>query len=204
MSKKNKFKVFLISLSIFFITFKYLNLSKENFNNDELKIDKSTNKTLDNEEETYFSNFIKDVRYNSIDQKGNLYIIEAESGEIDINKSNVIFLRKIKASVQLKNSNKIEIFSDFGKYNTDNYNTIFSRNVLVKYLDSIIEAEYMDLSILKNFMTISKNVIYKNNQNIVKADVIEMIIDSKDTKIFMYDSKKKVNVTNIKKENEYN
>ena len=40
-------------------------------------------------------------------------------------------------------------------------------------------------------MIISKNVIYTNLENILKADVIEMNIKTKDTKIFMYENKKK-------------
>ena len=40
----------------------------------------------------------------------------------------------------------------------------------------------------------SKNVIYTNLKNILKADVIEMNIQTKDTKIFMYDTSKKVNI----------
>ena len=43
-------------------------------------------------------------------------------------------------------------------------------------------------------MIISKNVIYNNLENILKADVIEMNIKTKDTKIFMYEKNKKVNI----------
>ena len=40
----------------------------------------------------------------------------------------------------------------------------------------------------------SKDVIYKNPKNILTADVVEMNIKTKDTKIYMHDSKKKVNI----------
>ena len=45
-------------------------------------------------------------------------------------------------------------------------------------------------------MIISKNVIYTNLENILKADVIEINIKTKDTKIFMYEENKKVNIKN--------
>ena len=45
-------------------------------------------------------------------------------------------------------------------------------------------------------MIISKNVIYTNLENILKADVIEINIKTKDTKIFMYEKEKKVNIKN--------
>ena len=39
-------------------------------------------------------------------------------------------------------------------------------------------------------MIISKNVVYTNTENMLKADVVEMNI-TKDTKIFMHNSKNK-------------
>ena len=41
-------------------------------------------------------------------------------------------------------------------------------------------------------------MIYKNLDNIIKADVLEIKIDSKDTKIFMYEQNKKVNLKSKK------
>ena len=38
------------------------------------------------------------------------------------------------------------------------------------------------------------NVIFTNPENILKADVIEMDLKTKDTKIFMYEKEKKVNI----------
>ena len=43
-------------------------------------------------------------------------------------------------------------------------------------------------------MIISRNVVYFNLENILKADVVEVDIVTKDTKIFMYKNNKKVNI----------
>jgi len=43
-------------------------------------------------------------------------------------------------------------------------------------------------------MIISKNVIYNSSENILKADVVEIDIKTKDTKIFMYEQEKKVKI----------
>ena len=43
-------------------------------------------------------------------------------------------------------------------------------------------------------MIVSKDVIYTNIENILYADVIEINIRTKDTKIFMYEKEKKVNI----------
>ena len=45
-------------------------------------------------------------------------------------------------------------------------------------------------------MIFSKNIVYTNLENILQADVIEIDIDTKDTKIFMYEENKKVNIKN--------
>ena len=44
---------------------------------------------------------------------------------------------------------------------------------------------------MKNLIIISRNVVYKNLENILNADVIELDTITKDTKIFMHNSKKK-------------
>lgn len=149
-------------------------------------------------EEIYKSNIIKNINYSSKDLKGNKYIILAEEGEIDLVNSDIIFLKNVSARIELKEKNEIiTISSDFGKYNSFNFDTIFSKNVVIKYLNNRINSEYLDYSMEKNLIIITKNVIYRSPENILKADVIELDTLSKDTKIFMYDSKRKVNIKSI-------
>ena len=183
------FKIKKIFLFIFFLSiifFIYLKIS-ETKKIPELPLESSENQKTN-------SNIINDVRYNSIDASGNEYEIIASLGEIDYSNSNLIYLTNVRALINLKNSEKITITSDFGKYNTDNFDTIFSKNVVINYLENKITSEYVDFSIKRNTMEISKNVIYTNEQNIMKADVIEIDIKTKDTKIFMYEESKKVNI----------
>ena len=45
-------------------------------------------------------------------------------------------------------------------------------------------------------MIVSRNVVITDLENIVKADVIELDIKTKDTKIFMFEKNKKVNIKN--------
>ena len=152
---------------------------------------------LETEEQIYSSNIIENVNYIARDAKGNEYIINAIQGEIDINNSDVIFLTDVVAYINLNNSKNIKITSDYGKYNINNYDTIFSKNVIVKYLDNKINGGYLDFSIERNIMIISKDVIYTNNENILKADVMEVDVTTKDSKIFMHQINEKVNVRSI-------
>ena len=149
------------------------------------------------EEKIESSNIIEDVSYSTKDAKGNEYFLKASEGTIDQNDSNFIFLTSVKGIIKLKNFKLIEISSDFGKYNIKNYDTIFSKNVIIKYLDNIIKGGYLDFSWGKNLMIISKNVVLESNQSSLQADVIEVNIEKKDIKIFMYKENKKVNIKSL-------
>ena len=179
------FLIFLILLILLILFLFQFNKKNEN------KVD-----VTKSEETIYNSNIIQNVSYFSKDNKGNEYKINSLYGEIDYSNNEIIFLTKVKAQILLKNKKKILITSDFGKYNTSNFDTIFSKNVKINYLDNKITGEYLDLSMARNSLIISKNVIYTNNDDILNADVIEVEIDTKDTRIFMYDNKKKVNIRN--------
>ena len=165
-----------------------------------LKILKKTESVIveleTSEEAPYSSNIIKDVSYSTIDTDGNEYIITASQGEIDYSNSNILFLKKVKSLIKLKNSENITITSEYGKYNSQNFDTIFSKNVIINYLDNKLTGEYLDFSLERNLMIISKNVVYTTSKNILKADVIEINITTKDSKIFMYEKEKKVNIKN--------
>ena len=136
------------------------------------------------------SNILENVEYVSKDTKGNQYIIKAKKGEIDFNNSDIIFLEDVSSTIMLLNSDVIKIKSDFGKYNTSNYDTIFSKNVIIDYLDNKITGEYLDFSLIDNRMILSRNIVFTNLENILKGDVIEMDIETKDTKILCMKKKK--------------
>ena len=142
---------------------------------------------------SYNSNIIEDIYYSSKDAKGNEYIIKASQGEIDYKYTQIIYLTNVTALIKLTNSNDVEITSKYGKYNSNNLDTIFSKNVVINYLENRITGEYLDSSMQRNSMIISRDVVYTNLENILKADVIEMNINTKDTKIFMYKNNERVN-----------
>ena len=199
MKKKTFLKLILILFLIFIIWFVYFKYFKKNQN---LLYNETNpkNLTLDIEGDViYNSNIIKDINYTSRDLKGNEYILVAKEGEIDFDNSDIIFLTDVTAYIKLvKNSELIIITSNYGKYNTINYDTIFSKNVKIDYVDNIITGDYLDFSMMNNLLIISRNVVYKNLENTMKADVLELDTTTKDTKIFMYNSNEQVNITNIK------
>ena len=187
----NQIKV-IFFLIIFFLILSILIYSNFYQNKKIIKVDTDISDTTLNN-----SNIIENVSYVASDSRGNEYIINALQGEIDYSDPDIIYLTKVNALIKMNTSDEINISSEFGKYNINNFDTIFSTNVSIDYLDNKIIGEYLDFSLKRNSMIISRNVIYTNLENIMKADVIEIDIKTKDTKIFMYEDEKKVNIKTI-------
>ena len=181
--------LFLIVLNHFF--FKDLNNDRSDNSNQNLELE------IEKEEidrESFSSNILENVNYSSIDPEGNEYNIFASEGEIDIKNNQTIFLKNVKASIKLKNSDTVLISSGFAKYNANNLDTIFTENVVIENLENKIIGEYLDFSMLRKNIIISKDVIFKNNSNILKTDVIEIDIDTKNIKFYMNEKNKKVSM----------
>ena len=189
MNKRLVIKIFLILFTIILVMFIYSKISGEK--------EIVTNKDINSESIDTNSNIIKDVNYISKDTSGNEYVLFASEGQIDLSDNKKIFLNNVKAIINLNDDSKIEIRSDFGKYNIDNFDTIFSKNVIITYIDNRITGNYVDFSLERNSLIISKDVIYTNLDNMLKADVIEIDIKTKDTKIYMHEKEKKVNIKSI-------
>ena len=182
------FLIFIISVSFYL---KYFNDNREPLKNKVLE--KKTN-INQNSSSTYIDN----IDYISFDAKGNKYQITAKQSEIKIENTNIMFLIDVIAYIFIKDSDTVKITSDFGKYNSKNYDTVFSENVIVIYPSHKITGEYLDFSFLKDLGTISKNVIYSGDKTNLFADKVEINLTTKDTKIFMNDSDKKVLVEGVK------
>ena len=194
MNKKTLIQVMMILLIIFIclsIYLKYFKKEPKNLTKDSIieKVEVNLNSS---------SNYINEIDYTSFDAKGNEYQIMAKQAEIDKDNEDIMFLENITAYIIIKNSDTIKITSDFGKYNSKNYDTIFSKNVIVMYPGHKIIGEYLDFSFLNNLGTISTDVTYIGSKTKLFADRVEINLITKDTKIFMNDNTKKVLIEGTK------
>ena len=192
MTKKIYIQLFLIfifltiSLIINFKYFKKTSLER----NTETKISQATNAG---------ESVIEDLKYLSTDKEGNEYKIEAEKGNIDKNNPDIIFLENVKAFILLQNSEIILIESNYAKYNTKSYDTLFNDSVSVDYGDHVLKSEFLDLSFENNLVSVYDNVRYLSGISSLRADKAEIDILNKKTKIFMEDPNKKVQINNSPK-----
>ena len=162
----------------------------QNNSSDDINNNKS-NFDIDNQ-----NNLIKNLSYFSKDNLGNEYIIESKYSELNLDNVDIISMESVSAKIIMVNSKPIYVTSNFAKYNNENYETIFTGNVLIVYLDSKIRCEKFFISIENNFANVTDNVIYENPKGKLIADTIEIDLITKNSKIFMIDKNKKVMVLN--------
>tara|TARA_B110000037_G_scaffold127292_1_gene144835 strand:- start:1862 stop:2446 length:585 start_codon:yes stop_codon:yes gene_type:complete len=188
MNKKTVIQVLLIFLFLLITLSFYLKY----FDSDPKIVKKSSELEEINVNQNSSSTYIDDINYVSSDAKGNEYQITAEQAEIKIENSDVMHLTNVIAYIFMKDSDTVKITSNFGKYNSKNYDTIFSENVIIAYPGHKITGEHLDFSFLNNLGIVSKNVIYTGDDTSLFADKIEMNLTTKDTRIFMNDNNKQV------------
>ena len=194
MNKKTALQLLLSSMvvAIFFTIFlKYFNeeLEFKKEKNSEEKISKVLKEK---------SNIIKDIRYLSKDNTGNIYIINAEYGEINEDNPDIIFLKNVKAKISIFNSEDVFIESDFAKYNSKNYDTNFYENTKVEYAEHKINCRYLDLLFNKNLAILYENIVYKTLQTRLLADRLEIDLITKNSKLSMKNEKEKIKIVYIK------
>tara|TARA_Y100000591_G_scaffold10447_1_gene8166 strand:- start:1376 stop:1966 length:591 start_codon:yes stop_codon:yes gene_type:complete len=192
MTKKLYIQLFLIftfviiSLLIFF---KYFSkpITKSNL---KVNIEKAENAN---------KSMIEDLKYLSTDKEGNEYKIEAKKGNIDKENPDIIYLENVEAVILLENSDTILIKSKFAKYNTKNFDTLFNNSVSLDYGEHGLKSEFLNLSFENNLVSIYDNVRYLSGISSLRADRAEIDILNKNTKIFMENSNKKVQINNLSK-----
>ena len=175
-----------ITLLLFFKYFKKTNIEDDFKGNIEQTI--STSESL-----------IENLKYLSTDKEGNEYKIEAKKGNIDKDNPDIIYLENVVAIILLKNSEYISIKSNFAKYNSKNFDTLFNDAVSVDYEDHLLTGNFLDLSFENNLVSIYDDVQYLSGFSSLSADKAEIDILNKNTKIFMESPGKKVLINNISK-----
>jgi hypothetical protein len=189
MEKKTLIQLFLFSLFIFLSIFSYSKYFK-----------KDSQKLIVNDSEKitptkkFESNLISDLRYFSVDDKGNKYEIKSEYGEMSLDNSDIILMTNVMATIDIYNSEPIIITSGFAKYNIKNYDTKFEKNVLVKHIDNKVNAQNLNLSFQNNLMSMYDNIIYQSPDTKLIADKLEIDLITKDSKIVMSNKKRKIKI----------
>ncbi|MDA7445504.1 LPS export ABC transporter periplasmic protein LptC [Candidatus Pelagibacter ubique] len=192
MGQKSLIQLIIVLIIILISSAVYLNYFTKDSEDLANKI--KTLKTENIKDET--SNYIENISY--ISKIGeNKYEIIADRAKIKISESDIMFLENVAAFITLKNSSTIKVTSDFAKYNSKNYDTIFSKNVIATYPEHKITGELLDFSFVNNIGIFSNNIVYVGSKTKMIADKIEVDLTNNDTRIFMFDQSKKVIIEGI-------
>ena len=169
--------------------------SKSKLIKEENKHDKSLqNSSIDNNNST--SNVLKNMVFENFDNRGNRYEIYADTSEFKDLNSKKIFMKGVRAKINLDNMNFITISSEEAIFDNENLTTNFSKNVILDYLNHNIKGESLELLFDKNLITMKDQIIYKNIDTELVADQIIIDLITKDSKIFMNDKNRKIKILN--------
>ena len=153
---------------------KLINSIKEN----DTKKKKSNNKNKNK-----LSNTLKDVEYISIDKKGNKFKLLARSAKSNQKDNNFLDLDYVRGVITSEIREPIYIISDFGQYNTTNFNSKFYQNVKINYMEKQILCENFDIDMETNKAIAYNNVIVTDPQSTMKAGIITFDLKTKDINI---------------------
>ena len=152
---------------------------EENFSTDQNQLD---------------NNLIENLKYISEDLLGNTYVVTAQSATLKEDRLNEVQLFEVNAEISKKDQEVIYIYSKTANYNKINNNTIFRKDVDVKYGDQRINSETLNLNFKDNLIEILDNVYYVSKDTKINADKVEIDLLYKKLKISMINNKDKVNI----------
>ncbi len=175
-------------------------ISKKEVNNEsdlnDKNINKNKNAKIKNEnivksESNKIKNLTKEIEYITSNNEGDIFKILAKYGKTNIENTNILDLEKVDGVISSTKRSQIYITSDYAKYNYNNQNSQFSGNVEIKYDNKIITCDNLDLQINQNYAIAYNNVEVKDNNSVMKAQMVTLNLLTKDIQI---NSKEKVKI----------
>ena len=189
MSKQLKIQLGIFVLIVVLFSYFYYSVSKED-NIDKKNLSLSNLDTKEVNEN--FSNKISDIKYKSSDKTGNQYEISSASGESEIGNPEVLNLVDVEGKISILNKETVLIYSDFAKYDKDSLNTHFYGNVRLIYGNHNINSDDLFLNFFDKQTLVKNNIYYTDQQNKLFADIIEIDLMTKISKVYMLEKQKKI------------
>ena len=180
------FLILIFSFIIVYLTYFSENKDKQ-IKTDIIKNDQSSDQTK--------NNVIKNLKYEVRFDQDSQYIITADLSEITYdNNVELVSMQKVIAIYIDKNNIPTVITSDKAIYNNSNYNTNFSENIEIEYMDNTILADNMDLDFSNDIIKIYENITYKGTRGTIKTDNIKIDLITRKIDIYMNNKKDNVKV----------
>ena len=167
-----------------------INTSDVEINKLDVKDEKSKDKKIeakknkeDNIKNKEIKNFVKDVEYTSVDQRGNRFHLLANSGKTNYKNNNILDLENVRGEINSDKRDTIFIISDYAQYNTSNLNSKFYENVIIDYQDKKISCINFDINMKTNKAIAYNNVTITDPKSKMKAGIVEFDLKTKNINI---------------------
>ena len=142
------------------------------------------------------SNLIKNLMYDVKFEDNSQYSISSDLSEITYSANDeIVNMQGVIAKIIDENNLSFTIVSNYAVFNNNTYETLFTKNVKITYLDNEISSQKLLLNFDENIVTISENVMYEGLQGLIQTDNIRINLKSKNVEIFMNNSKNKIKIT---------
>ena len=158
--------------------------------NIKVDLEKNTN-LMENISKKKIDNLTKEIEYITSNKNGDTFKIFSKYGKTNLDNSNILDLEDVKGNVSSKVRSDINIISKFAMYNYNNQNSKFYNDVEVRYDGKTIFCDNLDLNISDNIAVAYGNVLVKDNNSLMKAQIIILDTLTKDIKI---NSKEKIKI----------
>ena len=168
-------------------------------NNNQAKSIAEESEEIHSNLDSQITNELVNIEYNSSDNKGNTFYINAQRALIssENQKNNDINLEGVVSVINLKNRGIINIYSNKAIYNKISNNTLFFDDVKIEYLDNKISSQNLDVIFTEKISKVYNDVVFKNNKLNLITDKILIDMITGDIKLEMKNKYEKVKlVTN--------
>ena len=139
------------------------------------------------------SNLIQNLKYEVNFKDNKKYKITAKESEITEEKAvEIVYMKNVTAIFIDQKNTVLEIKSDKAVFNSSTYNTSFTSNIEINYLENKLNSNKLILDFEKSIVTISDNIVYDGFKGIGKADNIKIDLISNSVEIFMNEKGEKI------------
>jgi len=184
-----KLQIFLLIIGTFLILityFYYPNIDK-NRSLVEREIQDALPQVSEDEDVTLFES-LEYQGYYDLDKK---FVVKSKKAEINKNEPDIVLMNNMHVILYLKDGRVINIYSDKGKYNKENYDCFFERNVRATDGETEIFSDNLDLLGNESAVKIYNNVSINNpTGSSLYADKIDYDFEKKHFKISMFEDKR--------------
>ena len=207
-SKKTLIQTFLILTLILlnFVVFNFYYKTDSKKDQTDLKNKEIEEKSLNVKN----NDLIENLKYTSNNSRGDIYELFADFGEANKENPDIMFLTNVNGRIKSKNKPDVLLTSKFANFNTKTFETTFIDNVKISRHDEIITGDELylvldrdkndfkeNLDKEENLLRISNNVSFKKPGYSLEADIVEIDLITKNSKIYMKNGIKKVSATSV-------